>query len=212
MRSPPSCRMRRSWAVESAPVSRAGHVTSLGLAVGACVAAGLAAWPAALGLWLANRALDDLDGAVARRRGATDLGGFLDFVAYGGFVVGVAMAVPDARVACSAVLSPEGRRHQVQAAVPPRGRRLLLGEPRTPAPPTPPTSARCGAGLHVGRPDFAGWAAAGRSPREERPFRSGREIQRTPGRGASGSHAVQLRSETAEERARRVGSVGLREE
>jgi phosphatidylglycerophosphate synthase len=90
---------------------RAGHVTSLALAlgVGACVAAGLAAWPAALGLWLANRALDGLDGALARRRGATDLGGFLDFVAdfvvYGGFVVGVAIAVPDARVACSALLA-----------------------------------------------------------------------------------------------------------
>ena len=90
---------------------RAGHVTALALAVGvgACVAAGLAAWPAALGLWLANRALDGLDGALARRRGATDLGGFLDFVAdfvvYGGFVVGVAIAVPDARVACSALLA-----------------------------------------------------------------------------------------------------------
>jgi phosphatidylglycerophosphate synthase len=90
---------------------RAGHVTSLALAlgVGACVAAALAAWPAALGLWLANRALDGLDGALARRRGATDLGGFLDFMAdfvvYGGFVVGVAIAVPDARVACSALLA-----------------------------------------------------------------------------------------------------------
>jgi len=90
---------------------RAWHVTAAGLAVGvaACVAAGLALWPAALGLWLANRALDGLDGALARRRGATDLGGFLDFVAdfvvYGGFVVGVAVAVPSARVACCALLA-----------------------------------------------------------------------------------------------------------
>lgn len=90
---------------------RASHVTAVGLGVGvgACVAAGLAAWPAALALWLANRALDGLDGALARRRGSTDLGGFLDFLAdfvvYGGFVVGVAVAAPDARVACSALLA-----------------------------------------------------------------------------------------------------------
>src|SRR5919106_1758786 len=73
---------------------RAGHVT---------------ASPLAVGLWLANRVLDGLDGALARREGETDLGGFLDFVAdfvvYGGFVVGVAIAVPDARVACSALLA-----------------------------------------------------------------------------------------------------------
>jgi phosphatidylglycerophosphate synthase len=91
--------------------ARAWHVTAVGLAVGvaACVAAGLASWPAALGLWLANRVLDGLEGALARRQGTTDLGGFLDFVAdfvvYGGFVVGVAVAVPDARVACCALLA-----------------------------------------------------------------------------------------------------------
>jgi phosphatidylglycerophosphate synthase len=88
-----------------------GAVTALGLAfgIGACVAAGLAAWPLALVLWLLNRSLDGLDGAIARRRGPTDLGGMLDFVAdfvvYGGFVVGVAVAVPDARVACCALLA-----------------------------------------------------------------------------------------------------------
>jgi phosphatidylglycerophosphate synthase len=90
---------------------RASHVTAVGLVVGvaACIAAGLALWPVALGLWLGNRVLDGLDGALARRRGATDLGGFLDFVAdfvvYGGFVLGVAVAVPDARVACCALLA-----------------------------------------------------------------------------------------------------------
>lgn len=83
----------------------AGAITAAGLLVGiaACVAAALAAWPLALALWLANRALDGLDGAVARYRVPTDLGGMLDFLAdfvvYGGFVVGVAIAVPDARVA-----------------------------------------------------------------------------------------------------------------
>jgi len=88
-----------------------GTVTAVGLAlgVGACVAAALALWPAALALWLVNRTADGLDGALARREGPTDLGGFLDFVAdfvvYGGFVVGVAIALPDARVACSVLLA-----------------------------------------------------------------------------------------------------------
>ena len=90
---------------------RAGHVTAAALAVGvaACVAAGLAAWSIALALWLINRVLDGLDGPLARRHGATDLGGFLDFTAdfvvYGGFVVGVAVAVPDARLACCVLLA-----------------------------------------------------------------------------------------------------------
>jgi len=89
----------------------AGAVTAIGLVVGigACVAAALGAWALALVLWLLNRTLDGLDGAIARRRGPTDLGGMLDFVAdfvvYGGFVVGVAIAVPDARVACCALLA-----------------------------------------------------------------------------------------------------------
>ena len=88
-----------------------GAVTAIGLLVGigACVAAALGAWALALVLWLLNRTLDGLDGAIARRRGPTDLGGMLDFVAdfvvYGGFVVGVAIAVPDARVACTALLA-----------------------------------------------------------------------------------------------------------
>lgn len=77
--------------------------------VGACLAAGLGLWRIALILWLSNRLLDGLDGSVARRRGATDLGGFLDLVAdfsiYAGFVLGVAVAVPDARVAVAALLT-----------------------------------------------------------------------------------------------------------
>lgn len=79
-------------------------VTGIGLVVGlgAAVAAGLAWWWVALGLWLLNRMLDGLDGAVARRRGPSDLGGYLDlvadFVVYAAFVVGVAVAVPAARL------------------------------------------------------------------------------------------------------------------
>lgn len=89
-----------------------GAITAVGLVVGiaACVAAALAIWPLALGLWLGNRVLDGLDGAVARvGGGGSDLGGFLDFLAdfvvYGGFVVAVAIAVPGARVACAALLA-----------------------------------------------------------------------------------------------------------
>jgi len=88
-----------------------GAVTAAGLLVGvaACVAAALGVWVAALVLWLVNRSLDGLDGTLARRRGATDLGGMLDFLAdfvvYGGFVVGVAIAEPGARVACCVLLA-----------------------------------------------------------------------------------------------------------
>lgn len=76
--------------------------------VGACVAVGTAHWPLALGLWLGNRLLDGLDGAVARAVGPTERGGFLDIVAdfsvYAGFVLGVAVAVPAARLACVVLL------------------------------------------------------------------------------------------------------------
>jgi phosphatidylglycerophosphate synthase len=76
---------------------------------GACVAVATHHWLLGLVLWLANRVLDGLDGPVARRRGATDLGGFLDIVAdfsiYAGFLVAVAVAVPGARLACVALLT-----------------------------------------------------------------------------------------------------------
>jgi len=112
-------RLRSLYAVRIEPVAAAldrrgiapGAITAAGLAVGvaACVAAALAAWTAALVLWLLNRGLDGLDGAVARRRGPTDLGGMLDFLAdfvvYGGFVVGVAIAIPGARIACTVLLA-----------------------------------------------------------------------------------------------------------
>jgi len=77
--------------------------------VGACVAVVAQAWILGLVLWLLNRVLDGLDGPVARRRGATELGGFLDIVAdfsiYGGFVLAVGIAQPNARLACLALLA-----------------------------------------------------------------------------------------------------------
>lgn len=77
--------------------------------VGCCVGVAGGHWTAGLVLWLLNRLLDGLDGPLARRTGASDLGGFLDIVAdfsiYAGFVVAVAVAVPGARLAAAALLT-----------------------------------------------------------------------------------------------------------
>lgn len=85
-------------------LTAAGFLTGLG----AVAAASASWWRLALVLWLLNRAFDGLDGPVARRRGATDLGGFLDIVAdftvYGGFVVAVGYAIPSARVSALLLL------------------------------------------------------------------------------------------------------------
>lgn len=98
----------------AAGLDRAGvsalSLTGAGFAAGvaACAAAATSHWGAAVLLWLLNRLLDGLDGPVARRRGATELGGFLDIVAdftiYGGFVIAVGLARPDARLACLVLL------------------------------------------------------------------------------------------------------------
>ena len=88
-----------------------GLLTAMGLlaGLGACGAAARSGWAAALVLWLVNRALDGLDGPLARRDRATELGGLLDFVAdfvvYSGFVVAVAVARPSSRLACVALLA-----------------------------------------------------------------------------------------------------------
>lgn len=99
----------------AAPLDRLGvhpvAVTTTGwvVGVGACFAAGAGEWRLALVLWLLNRLADGLDGPLARRRSPTDLGGFLDVLAdfsvYAGFVVGVAVAVPEARLACVVLLT-----------------------------------------------------------------------------------------------------------
>jgi phosphatidylglycerophosphate synthase len=82
-------------------------VASLGLGLGAALAAasGLVIWSVVL--WLTGRVSDGLDGAVARRRGVTsDLGGYLDIlgdtVVYAAVPIGVAVAV-DQRAAWIAV-------------------------------------------------------------------------------------------------------------
>jgi phosphatidylglycerophosphate synthase len=120
--------------------ARPGMLTGAGfvLGAGACVAAANRAWAVALVLWLANRLFDGLDGPVARARGSSELGGFLDIVAdfavYGGFVVGVAIGVPSARLAClvllfayyvsaTALLALSSLVERRQASVPARGER-----------------------------------------------------------------------------------------
>ncbi len=91
--------------VSPAALTAAGLLAGLG----ACISLATAAPWVALGLWLLNRLLDGLDGALARRRGPTELGGVLDFVAdfavYSGFVVAVAIAHPAARLACVVLLA-----------------------------------------------------------------------------------------------------------
>lgn len=79
------------------------------LGVAACGAVATRHFAVALGLWLANRLLDALDGAVARALGPTERGAFFDIVAdfaiYGGFVAALAVALPGARLACVALLT-----------------------------------------------------------------------------------------------------------
>ena len=103
--------LERAAAVAAGAGLTPGLVTAVGLlvGVGACVAAALAQWWVALVLWLLNRTLDGLDGALARRTAPSDLGGMLDFLAdfvvYGGLVVAVAIAEPGARVAATVLLA-----------------------------------------------------------------------------------------------------------
>lgn len=93
------------------PLDRAGRhlaeagfsadtVTVVGFALGmlGCVAIALEGYGAGLLLILLNRVADGLDGAVARHRGATDRGAFLDivldFIFYSGVVFAFALADP----------------------------------------------------------------------------------------------------------------------
>jgi phosphatidylglycerophosphate synthase len=78
----------------------ANAVTVAGLILGLAAIPALAAeaYGFGLALILVNRCLDGVDGAVARRVGPTDLGGYLDilfdFIFYAGAVYGFALARP----------------------------------------------------------------------------------------------------------------------
>lgn len=98
----------------SAPLARYGLsanlTTAVGFAVGLAAMAAIAsqAYGLGLGLLLLNRLLDGLDGALARRRGITDLGGFLDiladFIVYAGVPLAFAFADPAANALPAAFL------------------------------------------------------------------------------------------------------------
>jgi phosphatidylglycerophosphate synthase len=66
--------------------------TGLALGLGGAVAIAQGNLAAGLGLILANRLLDGLDGAVARARGPTPLGGYFDIVADFAFYVSIPLA------------------------------------------------------------------------------------------------------------------------
>ncbi len=100
------------------PLERAGRwlarsglsadaVTWIGFAFGLAATAALALqlYGLALILILANRTADGLDGAVARQRGPTDLGGYLDivfdFLFYSGAVFGFALGRPEDALAAA---------------------------------------------------------------------------------------------------------------
>ncbi len=73
-------------------------VAALIVGLGSALAAWQGAYPLALVLWLGNRALDGLDGTVARLHGKqTDFGGYLDIVLdtiiYAAVPLGIALSV-----------------------------------------------------------------------------------------------------------------------
>lgn len=80
--------------------ARANAITLSGIVLGLAAAWAIAEthYLAGLALVLANRLFDGLDGAVARRRGLTDFGGYLDivgdFVFYTAVPIGFGLAAP----------------------------------------------------------------------------------------------------------------------
>jgi phosphatidylglycerophosphate synthase len=88
----------------------ANAMTLGGFAVGLLALPLLAAgvYGGALVVILINRLADGLDGAIARCRGASDLGGYLDivcdFMFYGAVVFGFALAAPDNGLAAAFLL------------------------------------------------------------------------------------------------------------
>jgi phosphatidylglycerophosphate synthase len=88
----------------------ANAVTVAGFVIGLCAAAAIAgrAYLLGLGLLLLNRLCDGLDGAIARRRGLTDLGGFLDivldFLIYAAVPFAFALADPEANALAATFL------------------------------------------------------------------------------------------------------------
>jgi phosphatidylglycerophosphate synthase len=89
----------------------ANAASLLGLVIGVAGAAAIAVQEYGVGvvLILLNRLIDGLDGAIARARGLTDFGGYLDifadFVFYAAVPVGFAMADPANQLAAAVLLA-----------------------------------------------------------------------------------------------------------
>lgn len=83
-------------------------LTGFGLGLGAAAAAAAGAFWIGLALLILNRLADGLDGALARRLGPTDFGGYLDivldFLIYAAIPVGFALGDPTANAVPAAVL------------------------------------------------------------------------------------------------------------
>lgn len=92
------------WEVDANTVTVTGFV--IGLAAAGAIALGFPL--VGLLLLLINRVADGLDGAVARRHGVTDLGGYLDitldFIVYSALAFSFALADPAANALASAFL------------------------------------------------------------------------------------------------------------
>jgi phosphatidylglycerophosphate synthase len=95
--------------VASAGVT-ANQVTVAGWGIGLAAAAAIALqwYLVGLALFLLNRLGDGLDGAIARLKGSTELGGYLDivldFAVYGAIPLGFILADPSANAMAGAVL------------------------------------------------------------------------------------------------------------
>lgn len=96
------------WLVDRGATANGLTLTGLLISLGAITAIALQAWPAALLLIAGSRLLDGLDGAVARLRTPTDLGGYLDsvcdYVFYAGVPLAFALADPAANALPAAAL------------------------------------------------------------------------------------------------------------
>jgi phosphatidylglycerophosphate synthase len=96
---PPLERLSRPLAGVGVSANAASWI-GFALGLGAMAAIASQAYAPGLGLLLLNRLFDGLDGAIARQRGPSDLGGFfdivLDFIIYSGIPFAFALADPPA--------------------------------------------------------------------------------------------------------------------
>jgi phosphatidylglycerophosphate synthase len=103
-------RLLTPWLRRVSPVVRPDAISVLAFCVG--IGAAVAAWQrsdvVALVLWVGNRALDGIDGTLARVRGTqSDFGGYLDivldFVVYAAIPIGLVAGAPDSHAQLSAL-------------------------------------------------------------------------------------------------------------